>query len=155
MILHSYSSQQSGCSTEGAHPVGFLPQISITDSSADSKLIEWLRNLQLDQGSIDKASNNHWYLRLPVWSYDKASTILFLNFHNNSCISTYFFPFLWHLIQCCHFNGAPSCNYILWYVVSFYHVSRNITTFQISEHIHSDYGLKCSYHAVLQVVINI
>lgn len=49
-----YSSQQSGWSTEGAHPVGLLPQISVTDSSADSKLIEWLRNLQLDQGSIDK-----------------------------------------------------------------------------------------------------
>jgi len=60
VILHSYSSQQSGCSTEGAHPLGFLPQISITDSSADTKLIEWLRNLQLDQGSIDKASNSHW-----------------------------------------------------------------------------------------------
>ncbi|XP_033608100.1 mitogen-activated protein kinase kinase kinase 15 isoform X1 [Cryptotermes secundus] len=50
-----YSSQQSGCSsTEGAGHMSLLPQISITDSSADPKLIEWLRSLHLDQGSVDK-----------------------------------------------------------------------------------------------------
>lgn len=31
-----------------------LPQISVTDSTADNRLIEWLRGLNLDQYSIDK-----------------------------------------------------------------------------------------------------
>ncbi|XP_069698242.1 mitogen-activated protein kinase kinase kinase 15 isoform X5 [Periplaneta americana] len=50
-----YSSQRSGCSSnESASPLGLLPQISVTDSSADPKLIEWLQSLHLDQGSIDR-----------------------------------------------------------------------------------------------------
>ncbi|GLH08065.1 Serine/threonine-protein kinase Tao [Gryllus bimaculatus] len=51
-----YGSQKSTSSTEGASASNpsLLPQISITDSSADSKLIEWLQSLRLDQPSIDR-----------------------------------------------------------------------------------------------------
>jgi hypothetical protein len=49
----NHSSQQSA---ESAGRMNLLPQISITDSSADPKLIEWLQSLHLDQGSIDKVS---------------------------------------------------------------------------------------------------
>ncbi|XP_049834926.1 mitogen-activated protein kinase kinase kinase 15 isoform X2 [Schistocerca gregaria] len=50
-----YGSHRSVSSNDAASsPAGLLPQISVTDSSADSRLIEWLQNLKLDQSTIDR-----------------------------------------------------------------------------------------------------
>ncbi|XP_063226712.1 mitogen-activated protein kinase kinase kinase 15 isoform X2 [Bacillus rossius redtenbacheri] len=50
-----YSSQRSAGTSEPAmSPVGLLPQISVTDSSADPALLEWLQGLSLDQGSVER-----------------------------------------------------------------------------------------------------
>ncbi|CAG2060079.1 unnamed protein product, partial [Timema podura] len=50
-----YGSQRSAAGSDVAtSPVGLLPQISVTDSSADQGLVDWLQGLGLDQGSIER-----------------------------------------------------------------------------------------------------
>nr|CAD7256032.1 unnamed protein product [Timema shepardi] len=50
-----YGSQRSAAGSDVAtSPVGLLPQISVTDSSADQGLVDWLQVLGLDQGSIER-----------------------------------------------------------------------------------------------------
>lgn len=52
-MFHSIENiSSSKCSPEVSHRL--LPQISVTDSTADNRLIEWLMGLNLDQYSIDK-----------------------------------------------------------------------------------------------------
>ncbi|XP_067008256.1 mitogen-activated protein kinase kinase kinase 15 [Anabrus simplex] len=58
-----YSSQRSATSPDIVNsPIGLLPQISVTDSSADPKLIEWLQGLRLDTSSIDRFLSEEYCL---------------------------------------------------------------------------------------------
>jgi hypothetical protein len=167
--FYSYSSQQSGCSsTEGACPVAFLPQISVTDSSADPKLIEWLRNLHLDQGSIDKVRDSHFHLG--VLSYDKAFSILLLPPTSTCPVSTLSFhyfvlsslippspcssqwSFIRHLHLCCSPRNPLAHTSVSLISPTLHQHRICIMMMQIWTMVHVIYVVLCIFWRILEVV---
>ncbi|KAG8261210.1 hypothetical protein J6590_078847 [Homalodisca vitripennis] len=62
----SSESETSAHTPESNGGERLLPQISVTDSSVDPRLVEWLRTLRIDQCSIDKVIYSPPTSQLPI-----------------------------------------------------------------------------------------